>query len=71
MNIQVKKREFGNITNQMLIGFQYKKGNVYKIKARYFNAQGKGNVRESLKCRHFMPVSVFYYRSGRVIDELE
>jgi len=55
----------------MLVGFQYKEGNVYKMKARYFNAQWKGNVRESLKCRHFMPVSVFYCRRGRVIDQLE
>lgn len=71
MNIQVKKRESRNITNQMLVGFHYKEGNVYKMKAMYFNAQGKGNVRESLKCRHLMPVSAFYCRHGRVIDQLE
>lgn len=71
MNIQEKKREFGNITNQMLVRFQYKEGNVYKMKSRYFNAQGKGKVRENLKCRHFMPVSVFYCGRGRVVDQLE
>jgi len=44
MNIQVEKQEPGNITNQMLVGFQYKEGNVSKMKAKYFNAQRKGNV---------------------------
>jgi hypothetical protein len=55
----------------MLAGFQYKEENVYKLKARYYNAQGNGNVREYLKCSHFMPVSVFYCRRGRVIDQFE
>jgi len=67
----VEKQEPGNVTNQMLVGFQHKEGNVYKMKAKYSNAQRKGNVWESLKCRHFMPVSVFCCRYGRVIDQLE
>jgi hypothetical protein len=67
----VEKQEPGNITNQMLVEFQYKKGNVYKMETKYFNAQGKENIRESLKCRHFMPVSVFCCRYGRVIGQLE
>jgi len=44
MNIQVEKQEPGNVTNQMLVGFQHKEGNVYKMKAKYSNAQRKGNV---------------------------